>query len=155
MVSMTFMTSTSCHVLHVAGHCLARIPSSVPRPLLPIVACDPSTLKPYKCLQWRRSQTQCIRSHYRRRILCTKPMQSYTSGRTPSPIPSSQNSVYSHSDSHVPRIICIRGWGSEMKWFILTTRSMWRLSRGVDTFCQPRHHLRSVAPAVYCAAGLN
>ena len=69
----------------------------------------------------------CLLSHSRRRRLCSKVSLGHLV-RTYIPLPNW-------------RIICIHRKGAKMKRFILTIRSSWRSSRGVEIFIQPPRFL--------------
>ena len=84
-----------------------------------------------QCLRWRRSQTVCLTHN----DVAYASSQSWTFGRMPELISSSQESVRAVMCLPKCQIICILIWGAEMKRFILTIPSKWWSSQGIDIFC--------------------
>ena len=75
---------------------------------------------------------------------CLHCLRSHTLCHSPRPISGGQKPSPNGSNWHPPpnrRIICIRRWGAEMKRFVLTIRSSWRSSRGVEIFIEPPRFL--------------
>ena len=155
-----------CHVLYGAGHCLGCTQSyagswlhllrplgwmqaSIPclrrtrtRPSLWYRENRDSSLK-IQCLHCLRSHTLCLLPHSRRRCLCSKVSLGHLAGHRDQYPATRSHLRMVRTDIRLPnrRIICIRRRGAEIKRFVLTIRSSWRSSRGVEIFIEPPRFL--------------
>ena len=95
-----------------------------------------------QCPHCLRSHTLCLLPHARHR-LCSNVSLGHLAGRR-SQYPAARSRLRMvRTDIRLPnrRIICIRRRGAEMKRFVLTIRSSWRSSRGVEIFIEPPRFL--------------
>ena len=96
-----------------------------------------SSLK-IQCLHYLRSHTLCLLPHSRWCRLSSKVSQGHLAGRRDQ-YPAARSLLRMvWTDIRLPnrRIICIHRRGAEMKWFILTIRSSWWSSRGMEIFIE-------------------
>ena len=90
-----------------------------------------------------RSHTLCLLTHTRRRCLCSKVNLGHLAGRRDQYPAARSRLRMVQADIRLPnrRIIRIRRRGTEMKQFVLTIRSNWWSSRGVEIFIEPPRFL--------------
>ena len=101
-----------------------------------------SSLK-IRCLHCLRSYTLCLLPHSRRRRLYSKVSLGHLARRRDQ-YPAAKSCLWMvPTDIRLPnrRIICVRRRGAEMKRFILTIRSSWWSSCGVEIFIEPPRFL--------------
>ena len=101
-----------------------------------------SSLK-IQCLHCLRSHTLRLLPHSRRRRLCSKVSLGHLVGRWDQYPAARSRLRMVRTDIRLPnrRIICIHRRGAEMKRLVLTIRSSWRSSRGVEIFIEPPRFL--------------
>ena len=85
-------------------------------------------------IHYLSSHTLCLLRHSRRCRLCSKLSLGHLDRRRDQYPAARRRLRMDRTDIRLPnrRIICIRRRGAEMKPFVLTIRSSWRSSRGVE-----------------------
>ena len=101
-----------------------------------------SSLK-IQSLHCMRSHTLYLLPHSRWRRLCSKVNLGHLAGCQDQYLVARSCLRMVRPDIRLPnrRIIWIRRRGTEMKWFVLTIRSTWQSSRGVEIFIEPPRFL--------------
>ena len=119
------------------------LPTAHPDPTVTVVYGEPGLITEDTVSPLSEVHTLCLLPHSRRRRLCSKVSLGHLAGRWDT-ISAARNRLRMvRTDIRLPnrRIICIRWRGAEMKLFVLTIRSSWRSSRGVEVFIEPPRFL--------------